>query len=158
MQKLSTCLWFDDQAEEAAEFYTSLFDNSRIMKVNRFGDDAPGELAQVVTVEFQLEGRDFMGLNGGPAFNFTEAVSLVVDCSSQEEVDNYWNALTADGGQESQCGWLKDKYGLSWQIVPAVINELFAGPHPAGAKRDMPAMIKMKKLDIAELQRAYDGG
>lgn len=145
MQKISTCLWFDNQGAEAAEFYTSVFDNSRIIS------------ATPITVEFQLEGRDFLALNGGPEFNFTEAVSLVVDCSSQDEVDRYWEALTADGGEESRCGWLKDKYGLSWQIVPSVLSELLTGPDADGAQRTTEAMLRMRKLDIAELERAYRG-
>ena len=145
MQKISTCLWFDNQGAEAAEFYTSVFDNSRIIS------------ATPITVEFQLEGRDFLALNGGPEFNFTEAVSLVVDCSSQDEVDRYWEALTADGGEESRCGWLKDKYGLSWQIVPSVLSELLTGPDAEGAQRATEAMLRMRKLDIAELERAYRG-
>lgn len=159
MQKISTCLWFDNQGEEAATFYTSLFNDSRILKVTRFGESAPspGQEDQALTVEFQLEGRDFLALNGGPAFTFNEAVSLVVDCASQEEVDKYWEALTADGGEESQCGWLKDKYGLSWQIVPSVLNQLVAGPDREGAQRATQAMLQMKKLDIPTLQRAYDG-
>lgn len=157
MQKISTCLWFDNQGEEAATFYTSLFNDSRILKVTRFGASAPGQDEQALTVEFQLEGRDFLALNGGPAFQFNEAVSLIVDCASQEEVDKYWDALTADGGAESQCGWLKDKYGLSWQIVPSVWNQLVAGPDAEGAQRATQAMLQMKKLDIAALQRAYDG-
>ena len=145
VQKISTCLWFDNQGAEAAEFYTSVFDNSRIIS------------ATPITVEFQLEGRDFLALNGGPEFNFTEAVSLVVDCSSQDEVDRYWEALTADGGEESRCGWLKDKYGLSWQIVPSVLSELLTGPDADGAQRTTEAMLRMRKLDIAELERAYRG-
>lgn len=145
VQKISTCLWFDNQGAEAAEFYTSVFDNSRIIS------------ATPITVEFQLEGRDFLALNGGPEFNFTEAVSLVVDCSSQDEVDRYWEALTADGGEESRCGWLKDKYGLSWQIVPSVLSELLTGPDAEGAQRATEAMLRMRKLDIAELERAYRG-
>jgi predicted 3-demethylubiquinone-9 3-methyltransferase (glyoxalase superfamily) len=145
VQKISTCLWFDNQGAEAAEFYTSVFDNSRIIS------------ATPTTVEFQLEGRDFLALNGGPEFNFTEAVSLVVDCSSQDEVDRYWEALTADGGEESRCGWLKDKYGLSWQIVPSVLSELLTGPDPEGAQRATEAMLRMRKPDIAELERAYRG-
>lgn len=157
MQKISTCLWFDDQAEEAASYYTGIFDNSRILDISRYSDTAPGQAGRVMTVQFQIEGRDFIALNGGPAFQFNEAVSLVVDCSSQEEVDRYWNALTADGGQESQCGWLKDKYGLSWQIVPDALRELLNGPDPEGAERAMEAMLQMRKIDISALQKAYDG-
>ncbi|MCO4255680.1 VOC family protein [Pseudarthrobacter cellobiosi] len=156
MQKISTCLWFENQAEEAAEFYVSVFGDSRILDVSRFGEGGPGQAGQVITVEFEVEGRKFMALNGGAAANFTEAVSFVVDCSDQEEVDRYWSALT-DGGAESQCGWLKDRYGVSWQIVPAVLGSLIGGPDPEGAQRAMQAMLGMQKLDIAALQMAYDG-
>ncbi|BCW45471.1 VOC family protein [Arthrobacter sp. StoSoilB5] len=150
MQKISTCLWFDGKAAEAAEFYTSTFDNSSILT------SMPGPDGQVLTVDFEIEGRHFMALNGGPAFTFNEAVSLVVNCESQEEVDRYWNALL-EGGEESQCGWLKDKFGLSWQIVPTEMPRLLNGPDAAGSKRAMEAMLKMRKLDINVLQRAYDG-
>ncbi len=156
MQKISTCLWFENQAEEAAEFYVSVFGDSRILDVSRFGEGGPGQAGQVITVEFEIEGRKFMALNGGPPANFTEAVSFVVDCSDQEEVDRYWSALT-DGGAESQCGWLKDRYGVSWQIVPSVLASLIGGPDPEGAQRAMQAMLGMQKLDIAALQTAYDG-
>jgi predicted 3-demethylubiquinone-9 3-methyltransferase (glyoxalase superfamily) len=156
MQKVTTCLWFDSQAEEAAEFYTSLFPGSSIGKVLRSGEAGPGPAGHVVTVDFQIEGREFLALNGGPEFNFTEAVSLVVNCGSQEEVDHYWEALTV-GGEESQCGWLKDKFGLSWQIVPTVFHDLLGGPDTEGAQRAMTAMLQMRKLDIATLQSAYDG-
>ncbi|TVU66431.1 VOC family protein [Paenarthrobacter nitroguajacolicus] len=151
MQKISTCLWFDGQAAEAAEFYTSTFDNSAM------GQAMPGPDGNPLTVEFEIEGRQFMGLNGGPAFRFNEAVSLVVNCESQEEVDRYWDALLV-GGVESQCGWLKDKYGLSWQIVPTAMAGLLNGPDPAGSRRAMEAMLKMRKLDVNVLQKAYDGG
>lgn len=150
MQKISTCLWFNSEAEEAATFYTGLFAESSM------GQTMSGPDGKVMTVDFQIEGRDFMALNGGPAFNFTEAVSLVVNCATQEEVDKYWDALVADG-QESQCGWLKDKYGLSWQIVPTAVPGLLAGPDAAGAQRAMEAMLQMRKLDIGVLQKAYDG-
>ncbi|MGJ3191102.1 VOC family protein [Paenarthrobacter sp. FR1] len=151
MQKISTCLWFDGQAAEAAEFYTSTFDNSAM------GQAMPGPDGNPLTVEFEIEGRQFMGLNGGPAFRFNEAVSLVVNCESQEEVDRYWDALLV-GGVESQCGWLKDKYGLSWQIVPTAMAGLLNGPDQAGSRRAMEAMLKMRKLDVNVLQKAYDGG
>jgi predicted 3-demethylubiquinone-9 3-methyltransferase (glyoxalase superfamily) len=150
MQKISTCLWFDGKAAEAAEFYTSTFDNSSILT------SMPGPDGQVLTVDFEIEGRHFMGLNGGPAFTFNEAVSLVVNCESQDEVDRYWDALL-EGGEESQCGWLKDKFGLSWQIVPTGMPGLLNGPDAAGSQRAMEAMLKMRKLDINVLQRAYDG-
>ncbi|MBT2595027.1 VOC family protein [Arthrobacter sp. ISL-72] len=155
-QKITTCLWFDTQAEEAAEFYVSVFDGSRILNVARYGDGGPGPAGQVMTVEFEIEGRKFMGLNGGPAFRFNEAVSFVIDCSSQEEVDRYWSALTAEG-EESQCGWLKDKFGVSWQVVPSVMSRLLGGPDREGAQRAMQAMLGMRKLQISELQAAYDG-
>jgi len=151
MQKISTCLWFDGRAAEAAEFYTSTFDDSSILT------SMPGPGGQVLTVDFEIEGRQFMALNGGPAFTFNEAVSLVVNCDSQDEVDRYWNALLEGGGEESQCGWLKDKFGLSWQIVPAGMPSLLNGPDPAGSQRAMEAMLKMRKLDINVLQKAYDG-
>ena len=154
--KISTCLWFEDQAEEAAKFYTSVFDDSRILDVARYGDGGPGPAGQAITAEFEIEGRMFLALNGGTAANFTEAVSFVVDCADQEEVDRYWTALT-DGGAESQCGWLKDRYGVSWQIVPSALGSLLAGADPEGSQRAMQAMLGMRKLDIAELQKAYDG-
>lgn len=151
MQKISTCLWFDGGAAEAAEFYTSTFDDSSILA------SMPGPDGQVLTVDFEIEGRQFMALNGGPAFTFNEAVSLVVNCDSQDEVDRYWDALLEGGGEESQCGWLKDKFGLSWQIVTAGMPSLLNGPDPAGSQRAMEAMLKMRKLDINALQKAYDG-
>ena len=155
-QKITTCLWFDTQAEEAADFYVSVFDGSKVLNAARYGDDGPGPAGQVMTVEFEIEGRKFLALNGGPAFSFSEAVSFVIDCSSQEEVDRYWSALTA-GGAESQCGWLKDKFGVSWQVVPSVLSQLLGGPDREGAQRAMQAMLGMRKLEIAELQAAYDG-
>lgn len=157
MQKINACLWFDNQAEEAAEYYVSVFDNARITSISRFGEGAPGPAGQAMAVEFDLEGQKFQALNGGPAFSFTEAVSFVVDCSTQDEVDRYWNALT-DGGSEGQCGWLKDRYGVSWQIVPSALGGLIGGQDSAGSQRALQAMLGMKKLDIAELQKAYDGG
>ena len=157
MQKITACLWFDTQAEEAAEYYVSVFDNAKIKNVSRYGEGGPGPVGQAVVVEFDIEGQAFQALNGGPAFSFTEAVSFVIDCGSQDEVDRYWNALT-DGGTESQCGWLKDRYGVSWQIVPSVLGQLIGGPDPAGSQRAVQAMLGMRKLDIAELQKAYDGG
>lgn len=155
-EKITTCLWFDNQAEEAAEYYVSLFDGGKILDVSRYGDAGPGPAGQAMTVRFQIDGRTFTALNGGPVFTFTEAVSLVIDCASQEEVDHYWSALT-DGGEESQCGWLKDRYGLSWQVVPSVLGELIGGPDADGAQRAVQAMLAMGKLDIAALQEAYDG-
>ncbi|MEW9872924.1 VOC family protein [Arthrobacter sp. HS15c] len=156
MQKISTCLWFENQAEEAASFYVSVFDDSRILEVSRYGEGGPGPSGGVITAEFEIEGRRFLALNGGAPSNFTEAVSFVVDCEGQGEVDRYWAALT-DGGAESQCGWLRDRYGVSWQIVPAVLGSLIGGPDPEGAQRAMQAMLGMRKLDIAALQSAYEG-
>ncbi|WP_347107534.1 VOC family protein [Paenarthrobacter sp. S56] len=151
MQKISTCLWFDGQAAEAAEFYTSTFDDARL------GASMPGPDGKPLTVEFELEGRQFMALNGRPGFTFNESVSLVVNCQSQEEVDRYWDAL-ASGGEEGRCGWLKDRFGLSWQVIPAGFTAVLAGPDPEGSQRAMEAMMKMRKLDINALRKAYDGG
>lgn len=156
MQKISTCLWFEREAEDAAEFYASVFDDSRLLDVSRYAEGGPGPAGQVITVEFEIAGRKFLALNGGAPGNFTEAVSFVVDCADQKEVDRYWSALT-DGGSESQCGWLKDRYGVSWQIVPSVLGSLLGGPDREGAQRAMQAMLGMQKLDIAALQLAYDG-
>jgi predicted 3-demethylubiquinone-9 3-methyltransferase (glyoxalase superfamily) len=157
MQRISPFLWFDDQAEQAAEFYVSLFPNSRILEVMRFADDAPGQAAGVTTVRFELDGLEFDALNGGPLFPFTEAVSFSVSVDDQEEIDRLWNALTADGGEPGQCGWLKDRWGLSWQIVPTSLSRLLSDPDPARAKRATEAMLSMGKLDIAALQTAADG-
>jgi predicted 3-demethylubiquinone-9 3-methyltransferase (glyoxalase superfamily) len=156
MQKITTFLWFDNQAEEAALLYTSIFKNSKILGVSRYGEAGPGPAGQAMTVNFQLEGQEFIALNGGPEFKFTEAISLYVDCATQAEVDERWEKLTV-GGEESQCGWLKDKFGLSWQIVPATLGKLLGGPDPVKAQRAMQAMLQMHKLDIAALQRAYEG-
>jgi predicted 3-demethylubiquinone-9 3-methyltransferase (glyoxalase superfamily) len=156
-QKIITNLWFDNEAEEAVAFYTSLFKNSRVVSVARYTDAGPGEPGSVMTVDFELDGQRFVAINGGPIFPFTEAMSLQVDCQDQAEVDYFWDALTADGGSESQCGWCKDRWGLSWQIVPGGMEELFTNPDPARAKRTMEAMLGMKKLDIAALQAAADG-
>lgn len=156
MQKISTCLWFANEAEEAAEFYTAAFDDSRILNVSRYGEGGPGPAGEAITVEFELEGRRFLALNGGAPGNYTEAISFMVDCADQEQVDRYWSALT-DGGAEGRCGWLKDRYGVSWQIIPSVLGSLIAGPDPDGAQRAMQAMLGMQKLDIGALQSAYDG-
>lgn len=156
-EKITTCLWFDTRAEEAAEFYVSVFDGSRVLDVSRYGEGGPGPAGQAITVRFEIEGRTFTALNGGPMFTFNEAVSFVIDCSSQEEVDRYWSAL-GEGGAEGQCGWLKDRFGVSWQVVPSVLGQLIGGPDPDAAQRAMQAMLGMKKLDIAALQAAYDGG
>jgi predicted 3-demethylubiquinone-9 3-methyltransferase (glyoxalase superfamily) len=155
-EKITTCLWFDHQAEAAANFYCSIFKNSKIGKIARYGDSGPGRKGDVMVATFELDGREFMGLNGGPKFKFTEAVSLVVHCEDQAEIDYCWEKLTADGGEESQCGWLKDKFGLSWQIVPSIIGELMTGD-PAKANRVMQAVMPMKKLDIQKMKDAYDG-
>jgi predicted 3-demethylubiquinone-9 3-methyltransferase (glyoxalase superfamily) len=156
MPKIKPFLWFDTQAEEAAKFYVSIFKNSKIVKVARYGEAGPGPKGSVMTVVFQLDGQEFIALNGGPHFKFTEAISFVVECKTQEEVDEYWEKLT-EGGQEVQCGWLKDKYGLSWQITPTALGEMLSDPDREKAKRVMEAMLKMKKIEIAELRRAYGG-
>ena len=158
MQKISTCLWFDGEAENAAAFYTSLFKNSKVTSLSRWGDVGPGEKGKVLTVMFELDGHEFIALNGGPQYKFTEAVSLLVNCESQEEVDHLWDSLVADGGEESVCGWLKDKYGLSWQIVPTVLGELMSDPDPAKANRVTEAMLEMRRPDIKTLQEAHRGG
>lgn len=154
MQKISPFLWFDTQAEDAANFYCSIFKNSKILKIARYSEGSPGPAGSVMVVNFQVEGQDFMALNAGPLFKFTEAISFVIDCQTQEEVDYFWNKLTANGGQESQCGWLKDKYGLSWQVTPTILGELLADKDPKKAQRVMQAMLQMKKIDIAALKRA----
>lgn len=156
MQKITPFLWFDNNAEEAMNFYISVFENSKIAKVSRYPEGSPGPAGSVMTGEIQLAGQEFILLNGGPHFKFTEAISFMVNCESQEEVDRYWEKLTAGGGQESQCGWLKDKFGLSWQIAPTMLLALLAGQDKAKAKRVMEAMLQMKKIDIATLQRAAD--
>jgi len=156
-QKITTHLWFDNNAEEAANFYISVFKNSRILSSARYPEGSPGPQGTVMVVDFELEGQRFTALNGGPHFKFTEAISLVVHCKTQEEIDYYWEKLTADGGQESQCGWLKDKFGLSWQVTPSIMSKLFSSGDAEKSKRAMQAMMKMKKLDIATLQKAYDG-
>jgi predicted 3-demethylubiquinone-9 3-methyltransferase (glyoxalase superfamily) len=155
MQTIKPCLWFDMQALEAANFYTSIFKNSKLGKVSYYGDGAPLPKGTVLTVTFELNGQEFMGLNGGPIFKFTEAVSFIVNCETQAEIDYYWTKLTADGGQEVQCGWLKDKYGLSWQIVPTALGKMMEDKDPAKTTRVMQALMKMVKLDINGLQKAY---
>jgi predicted 3-demethylubiquinone-9 3-methyltransferase (glyoxalase superfamily) len=153
MQKITPCLWFDMEGEEAAEFYTSVFPNSRIVEVTRYGSAGPRAEGTVMTVSFELDGQRFIALNGGPDFKFNEAISLEVDCESQDEVDSYWNALT-EGGEEGPCGWLKDRYGVSWQIVPKVLTELISDPDQEKAQRVMAAMLQMGKIEIAELEKA----
>ena len=157
MRKPFPCLWFDGKAEEAAEFYTSLLPDSRVDKVWRSPAETPsGPAGMVLTVDFSLNGQQFQGLNGGPDFNFNEAVSFVIECEDQAEVDQLWDALTANGGEPGPCGWLKDRFGLSWQIVPRQLNELVADQDPERARRAMEAMLEMGKIDVAELQRAAD--
>ena len=160
MQEITPFLWFDDKAEEAANFYVSLFKNSKVANIARYdeaGAKASGRpVGSVMVVDFQLEGQEFAALNGGPIFKFTEAVSFVVNCETQEEVDRFWEKLS-EGGEEVQCGWLKDKYGLSWQVVPTVLTEMLKDKDPAKAKRVMEAMLQMKKIDIQTLKQAYDG-
>jgi predicted 3-demethylubiquinone-9 3-methyltransferase (glyoxalase superfamily) len=155
-QKIRPNLWFDTQAEEAAAFYTSVFKNSRIVNVTHYTEAGPRDAGMVMTVEFELDGQRFVGINGGPEFTFDEAVSFEVACEDQAEVDYFWERLS-EGGQEGPCGWLKDKYGLSWQVVPTGMEELFTDPDPQRAERAMSAMLQMGKLDIAALRRAADG-
>ncbi|MGV9267993.1 VOC family protein [Kitasatospora sp. NPDC003701] len=157
MQKITTFLWFDTQAEEAARFYTSVFANSRITAVTHYAEEGPGEAGTVMTVAFELDGQGFVALNGGPMFPFTEAISLQVDCADQQEVDELWAKLTADGGAGGPCGWLKDRYGLSWQIVPRVLIELIADPDPARVGRVTAAMLRMQKIEIQPLLDAARG-
>lgn len=156
-QKITTYLWFDNNAEEAMNFYVSIFKSSKILDLVRSGDAGPGPKGSVLMGSFQLEGQKFLALNGGPQFKFTEAISLLVDCETQEEVDDLWAKLTADGGAPSQCGWLKDKFGLSWQIVPFALPEMLKDPDPEKSKRVMEALLQMSKLDINRLKRAYEG-
>ena len=155
MRGITTCLWFDTQAEEAANFYTSIFDDGKITQVLRYGSAGPREAGLVMTVDFEVAGHRFVALNGGPDFTFNEAVSIQVDCETQDEVDRYWASLS-EGGEERPCGWVKDKFGVSWQIIPTLLNELLADPDPAKSQAVMAAMLKMGKLDCAELQAAYD--
>jgi predicted 3-demethylubiquinone-9 3-methyltransferase (glyoxalase superfamily) len=157
MRKITPFLWFDGKAEEAVKFYTSIFRNSKIGKISRYGDEGPGPKGTVMVVTFQLEGQDFMALNGGPQFTFTPAISFLVNCETQKEVDELWEKLSAGGGETNQCGWLKDKYGVSWQIVPTVLGELMNDPDPVKAQRVMKAMLQMDKIDIEGLKRAHRG-
>ena len=156
-QKITPCLWFDGNAEEAVHFYMSVFKHSKIHKIVRYGDVGPGQKGSVMTVSFQIEGQDFLALNGGPQFKFNEAISLIVNCGDQKEVDELWTKLTQNGGQESMCGWLKDKYGLSWQITPTILPEMIQDNNAEKAKRVMEAMMQMKKIDIERLEEAYEG-
>jgi predicted 3-demethylubiquinone-9 3-methyltransferase (glyoxalase superfamily) len=156
-QKITPFLWFDNNAEQAMNFYVSIFKDSKILEVSRYGESGPGPKGTVMTGTFQLEGQQFMALNGGPHFKFTEAISLFVSCESQEEVDDLWDKLIADGGAPSQCGWLKDRFGLSWQIVPTILGKLLGDKDPAKAKRAMEAMLAMTKIDINALKKAHEG-
>ena len=156
-QKIIPNLWFDTEAEEAASFYVSVFKSGRIVNRTHYPEGSPGQAGTVMTVEWEIDGQRFVGINGGPMFKFDEAVSFQINCETQEEVDYYWERLTADGGAESMCGWCKDKFGLSWQVVPAGMEAIFADPDPARAQRAMQAMMGMRKLDVAELQAAADG-
>ena len=156
-QKITPFLWFDKQAEEAAQFYTSIFKNSKILHVSRYGDGGPGPKGSVMVVNFQLAGQEFTALNGGPRFQFSEAFSFVVNCDNQQEIDEYWSKLTSGGGEESMCGWLKDKFGFSWQIVPTAFGKLMSDKYPKKVNRVMEVLLKMRKLDIAKLQAAAEG-
>jgi predicted 3-demethylubiquinone-9 3-methyltransferase (glyoxalase superfamily) len=155
MQKITPFLWFDNQAEEAINLYVSVFKNSRILSMSRYGEAGPGPAGTVMTATFQLDGQEFMALNGGPDHKFTEVISLFVDCKTQEEVDELWEKLS-EGGEQGPCGWLKDRFGLSWQIVPGVLGELLGDPDPAKSQRVMQAMLQMSKIDIAGLKAAYE--
>jgi predicted 3-demethylubiquinone-9 3-methyltransferase (glyoxalase superfamily) len=155
MQKITPFLWFDSQAEEAVKFYTSIFKNSKVGNVSRYGEAGPGPAGSVLTASFELEGLEFTALNGGPLFKFTEAISFQVSCESQEEVDYYWKKLS-EGGQIQQCGWLKDRFGVSWQFTPTALHWMLKDPDPQKANRVMHAMLQMEKIDIAGLQKAYD--
>jgi predicted 3-demethylubiquinone-9 3-methyltransferase (glyoxalase superfamily) len=157
MQKTRPCLWFDTQAEDAAKFYTSVFKNSEITEISRYGEAGPGPAGSVLTVAFTLDGDEYLALNGGPEFTFNEAVSFQINCDTQAEVDHFWNNLS-DGGEEGPCGWLKDRFGLSWQVVPTALPRLLSDPDPERANRAMKAMLSMGKLDIAALEKAADGG
>ena len=158
MPRIVPSLWFDTQAEEAANFYISVFKNSRIVSTANYTEAGPGPVGSVMTVEFELDGQRFVGINGGPEFTFDEAVSFQVTCDSQDEIDYYWERLTADGGSEGPCGWCKDKFGLSWQVVPSGIEEFFGHPDTGRAARAAQAVYGMKKIDVAAVRRAADGG
>jgi predicted 3-demethylubiquinone-9 3-methyltransferase (glyoxalase superfamily) len=160
-RKLTACLWFDTQAEEAAGFYVSVFKNGKVGSIARYGKEGHGihgkPAGSVMTVEFEIEGQEFVALNGGTQFKFNEAISFQVHCDTQQEIDYFWSKLTADGGSEGPCGWLKDKFGLSWQVVPSMLPEMLTGPDAQKAERVTKAFLRMKKFDIEALQRAYDG-
>ena len=154
-QKITPNLWFDNQAEEAMHFYVSIFENSEVLNVSHYGDAGPMPAGTVLTATFRLDGQEFIALNGGPHFRFTEAISFLIDCKTQEEVDYFWDKLS-EGGETSQCGWLKDRFGLSWQVVPSILGELLQDPDPAKSNRVMQAMLQMTKIDIAALKHAYE--
>ena len=156
MQKITPFLWFDNNAEDAMNFYTSIFKNSKVLTVSRYGEAGPGPVGAVMTAEFELEGQEFVALNGGPRFKFTEAISFVVNCESQEEVDYFWERLS-EGGEKSRCGWLKDKFGLWWQVVPVILAKLMGDPDPEKSKRVMQSMLTMDKIEIEPLKRAHAG-
>ena len=156
MQKITPFLWFDNNAEDAMNFYTSIFRNSKVLTVSRYGEAGPGPAGAVMTAEFELEGQEFVALNGGPRFKFTEAISFVVNCETQEEVDYFWEKLS-EGGEKSRCGWLKDKFGLWWQVVPVILAELMSDPDPEKSKRVMQSMLTMDKIEIEPLKRAHAG-
>lgn len=156
MQKITPFLWFDNNAEEAANFYVSIFKNSKVLSVSRYGDAGPGPKGTVMVAEFQIEGQEFVALNGGPRFKFDEAISFVINCETQDEVDYFWERLS-EGGKKSRCGWLQDKFGLWWQVVPTVLNKLMSDSDPEKVKRVTEAMLQMDRIDIEPLQRAYEG-
>ncbi len=157
MQKITPYLWFDTEAEEAANFYTSLFKNSKISGISRYGEGAPKPAGSVMTISFELDGQEFVALNGGPEFKFNESISLYVNCQDQAEVDWFWEKLT-EGGEEGPCGWLKDRYGLSWQVIPSGLGEMIAGPDAAKSQRALQAMFQMKKIDLNQMRLAYEQG
>ncbi len=157
MQKITPFLWFDNNAEEAMNFYVSVFKNSKVKTVSRYGDAGPGPKGSVMTAEFEIDGQEFVLLNGGPQFKFTEAISFVVNCTTQDEVDYYWEKLSEDGGETSRCGWLKDKFGLWWQVTPTIMAEMMSDEDPEKTTRVMQAMMQMDKLEIEPLKRAYEG-
>ena len=157
MRKISPFLWFDKEAEEAAKFYVSIFENSKILTTTRYGEAGPGPNGSVMTVAFELDGQRFVALNGGPQFKFSEAISFTVECKTQKEVDDFSEKLSAGGGEQGPCGWVKDRYGLSWQITPTILDKLLADPDPKKVKRVMEVMLKMKKIEIEPLKKAYEG-
>ena len=158
MSRLATFLWFEDRAEEAANFYVSIFKNSPTTNASDSGDESPSDVGSAVSTSFELDGQEFIAFNGGPLYSFSPATSLFVKCETQEEVDHFWESLSADGGEKQQCGWLKDKFGITWQVVPNILGELLSDEEPTKAKRVLDAMLKMKKIEIAALKQAYDGG